>query len=741
MKMTSFFAVLKKEIKGYVDHPLAYILAVVLLAANAFLYFRSSVVENVASLRSMFSLLPWLFLFFIPALTMRAWAEERREQTLSLLLSYPVRLWEVIAGKLKATSIFVSAIILATVTIPFSLSKAGDFDAGAVFAQYLGAMLLASAMVAVGQWASTLSKNQVVSFIVSIAVLFAFYLISLDMVLLAMPYPLNVIGQQLGMLSHYNAMSRGVIDVRDVLYFVSVIFIFSLLSYAWLVRIKSAAASPAWRKLQATVSILVAICIVINLFGQSWTVRFDLTKQHVYSLSGATKSVLRDLDDSLRITLYRSKKLPTQVELVSRDIQDLLADYRKFGGSKVDLTIKYPDQEQDIATEARQKGIPTIRFNIVQQDEFTLQEGYLGLTMEYLDKRETIPFIQTIDDLEYRLTRGILAMQDDKKPRVGYVSDFGGKGLDAWSSFSQQLREVFVVEQIQLSAAEEGAAVDQIDESIDVLIVAAPTQKFSAAAVAELERYIKRGGKILFFLSGTVVDQQSLNVATQDTGLESLLAKEGVTVQKDVVADLASHETVRFSDGVSQYFYPYPYWVRANVGRHILTGNVQQVMLPWPSSLTIADTINARITPLVSTTEQASHFTSGFKLNPTTLPDFSAAAKQSFVLAAAVEEVPAEEGQPNGRWVVFANDGFLDNSVLDQYPQNMVLTLNAIDWLTQNDALVSIRSKQSQPAALIWESKRQQAAYKWGNIIAVPIILAAFGAFRLYRRRRYSLSV
>jgi ABC-2 type transport system permease protein len=139
----------------------------------------------------MFSLLPWLFLFFVPALTMRSWAEERREQTLSLLLSYPVRLWEVIAGKLAATSVFITVVILSTLAIPFSLSQAGAFDTGAVFAQYLGAILLAVSIVAVGQWSSTLSKNQVVSFIISIAVLFGFYLISLDMVLLALPFPIT----------------------------------------------------------------------------------------------------------------------------------------------------------------------------------------------------------------------------------------------------------------------------------------------------------------------------------------------------------------------------------------------------------------------------------------------------------------------------------------------------------------------------------------------------------------------
>ncbi|MBI4121924.1 MAG: Gldg family protein [Parcubacteria group bacterium] len=739
MKATSFFAVLKKELKSYVDHPLAYILAVVMLVANPFLYFRSSVVDGVASLRAMFSFLPWLFLFFVPALTMRAWAEERREQTLSLLLSYPLRWWQVIAGKLAATSIFLAVVMLITITIPLSLSRAGDLDVGGLVAQYLGAILMGMAMVAVGQWASTLSKNQVVSFITSIAVLFVFYLISMDMVLLAIPSPFNLIGQQLGMLSHYNAMSRGVIDGRDLLYFFSVIFVFGALSYAWLVRLKSAASAPAWRKVQASVAVMVAIAVVVNLFGQTWTVRADLTAQNLYSLSGATKTVLRDLDDTVRFTFYRSRKLPAQIELVSRDIQDVLSDYRKFGGGKVTVAVRYPDEDEDVAAEARQKGIPTIRFNVVRQDEFTLQEGYLGLTMEYLDKRESIPFVQAIDDLEYKLTRGILAMKNEKKPKVGYVSDFGGKSLEEWGAFSTQLRTDFIVEQINLSAAEESTSVDQIDESIDVLVIAGPTQTFSAAAIAEIEAYVKRGGKILWFLTGTVVDQATLNVAAQNTGLEALLAKQGLTVQKDVVGDLASHETVRFSDGVTQYFFPYPYWVRAQTSRHVLVGNVAQVNMPWPSSLAIDSAAGERITPLITTSDQAVHFTSNFQLNPNALPDFAAASKERFTLAAAVQDVLGDEGKM-GRWVVIANNEFLDNEALGQYPQNLVLTMNAIDWLTQNEALVSIRSKQSQASALVWTSKRQEGLYKWGNIAGMPVLVAVVGAAWLYRRRRYMKS-
>ncbi len=738
--MKAFFAVFRKEIKSYIDHPLAYILAVVFLVINHALFFNTAFLEQVLSLRSLFNFLPWILLFFVPALTMRSWAEERKEQTLAQLLSYPVPVWVVVAGKFAASSAFVSTLLLSTLTIPLSLSVAGDLDGGVVAAQYIGALLLAIAMVAVGQWTSTLSKNQVVAFIISLAVLFGFYLISLDFVLLSLPYPLNIVGQQLGMLSHVQALSRGLIDARDVLYFLSVIVVFGALSVAWLLRQKTSTTDPAWKKIQSTVALVIAISVVINLFGQSLTVRIDTTQGNVYSLSSATKTILADLDDTVRFTLYRSKKLPTQVELVSRDISDMLNDYAKFGGRHVEVSVKYPDQDEDAQAEASERGIQRVRFNVLRQDEFTVQEGYIGLTAEFLDKREVLPLIQSTDDLEYRLSRAILSMMNDKKPKVGYVSDFGGKSLESYASFTEQLRANYLIEQISLSAAEEGAQVEQIDESVDVLIIAGPTSKLTDAALDEIRTFIGRGGKILWLLPGVSVNQSNLSATPTDTGLESILAASGVQLQKDLVADLSSHETVNFRSGMMSYFFPYPYWLRAVTGRHVLVGNIQQLIMPWPSSLVLDDNATG-ISPLIRTSDQSARFTSNFRLSPDSLPDFTGADLSSRVLAAAVESVPAEEGNPEGRWVVIANTEFLDNSIVDQYPQNIPFALNAIDWLSQNDALVSIRSKQSQPPAMIFASKRQQSLVKYGNVAGMPVLVAIIGAAWLYRRRRYIQSV
>jgi len=567
--MKALWAIVKRELKGYVDHPTAYILVVVFLVLNNFLYFRTSFIQGIASLRPMIDLLPWILLFFISALTMRTWAEERREGTLNVLLSYPVKIWQIILGKYISTVVFVTAMLLITLIIPISLAQVGDFDGGVIFAQYLGSFFVIMAMVAVGQWSSSLTKNQVVAFIISLAVLMAFFLVGVQFVVLTLPYPLSTIAQQLGLLSHFSSITRGVIDARDILYFLSLSFVFLALSYAWLTRAKLKKGSKAWRTLQTSVIVMIVIAVVINLFGQSFTVRADLTEQNLYSLSSATKRVLKDLDDTVRLTLYRSKKLPTQIELLSRDTQDILNDYQKFGGRHIDLSLKFPDQDEEDEAEAREKGIPAIRFNVVREDEFTLQNGYFGLTIEYLDQRETIPVLQTIDDLEYRLTRAIVALQKDSKETMGYLADFGGKTQQELASFIQLIAENYDVQDVTLAAAEEAIEVPSIPDNIDVLFIAAPTQAYSDAALQSVRDYVSKGGKIFWLLSGVSVNQQTLAVSNVSTGLESILSEQGITINQDLVADLASHETVNFSAGIFTYLLPYPFWVRAELAKHV----------------------------------------------------------------------------------------------------------------------------------------------------------------------------
>lgn len=224
----------RRELHAYFDGPAAYVVLSVFLAITGWFFGNALFLQNVASLRSVFDIAPFIFLFFIPALTMSTFAEERRAGTLEVLLTLPVRDWQVIAGKLLAVALFLVATIALTVFYALTVSMLGDLDFGATVGGYLGLFLLGTTYGAIGIYASSLTRNQIVAFILGFAIIFVLFL--LDKVTAFVPGSLASILQYLGTDFHYQNLMRGVIDTRDVLYYLSMTAFACLLTAYTLTR-------------------------------------------------------------------------------------------------------------------------------------------------------------------------------------------------------------------------------------------------------------------------------------------------------------------------------------------------------------------------------------------------------------------------------------------------------------------------------------------------------------------------
>ncbi len=228
--MHEIWTLTKRELHAYFDSPAAYVVLSVFLLFTGWFFGSTLFLENVASLRSVFNIVPFIFLFFIPAITMSTFAEERRAGTLELLLTFPVRDWQIIAGKLLAVSLFLLVAIALTAFYTMTVSLLGDLDFGATVGGYLGLFLLGTTCGAIGIFASSLTRNQIVAFILGFGIIFALFL--LDKITTFVPGPLAGVLQYLGIDFHYQNLLRGVIDTRDVLYYVSMTaFAFLLTAY------------------------------------------------------------------------------------------------------------------------------------------------------------------------------------------------------------------------------------------------------------------------------------------------------------------------------------------------------------------------------------------------------------------------------------------------------------------------------------------------------------------------------
>ena len=224
--------ILRRELASYFATPLAYIfIFIFLLLANAFTFYLGDFYQRgQADLKPFFAFHPWLYLFLIPALSMRLWAEERKSGTIELLMTLPVKTWEAVLGKYLAAWLFTGVALALTFPIWITVNYLGSPDNGVIFASYLGSLLLAGGFLAVGSCMSALTRSQVVAFILGVVACFVLLLAGYPMVIGAFqgwaPQVLVSAIASLSFLTHFQSITRGVLEARDVLYFVMLIAFF-----------------------------------------------------------------------------------------------------------------------------------------------------------------------------------------------------------------------------------------------------------------------------------------------------------------------------------------------------------------------------------------------------------------------------------------------------------------------------------------------------------------------------------
>ena len=236
-------AVVKRELKGYFCSPIAYVVLIIYLVLCGFLTFYVSQFYELrqADLSVFFQWHPWIYLFLVPAVSMRLWAEERRTGTIELVLTLPMTLTEVVLGKFLAAWLFLGIALTLTFPLPLTAAYLGDPDIQVIFCAYFGSLFMAGAYLSVGCVASALTRNQVISFVLSL--IFCLFLVMAGWAPVTDVFsewaPVWVVNMISGFsfITHFNAMARGVMDLRDIIYFGSVIgfmlFVNGMVLKAW----------------------------------------------------------------------------------------------------------------------------------------------------------------------------------------------------------------------------------------------------------------------------------------------------------------------------------------------------------------------------------------------------------------------------------------------------------------------------------------------------------------------------
>lgn len=532
-----------------------------------------------AGMDGLFLVGPFLYLFLIPAITMRTLAEERRVGTIEMLLTRPMSEWTVVWAKFLASWTLVFISLLPTVVTYLCVYWLGDpvgnIDTGAVVGSYIGLLLLGGAFTAIGVFCSSLTANQIVAFILS-ALLCAVVYLGFESV-----YNMGLFGggvdlfiKRIGAAHHYGNISRGVIDTRDVLYFASVMALFlmatrmvlqSRLWGGWKGR-KSLAQSH-WIEMGATVLIVVSA----NIIGHYFFLRADLTAERRYTLSKSTKEMLRKIDEPVLFRVYLEGEFPADFKRLQSETKEMLNQFRAYNGN-IEYEFFNPnsfasnEEQQMFYQKLAKKGIQPTQIQVNEGSSRTTQIIIPAADVYYKGRETTVQLLQSqkyvsdadllnnsIENLEYGLSSAIRMLARGEKRSIGFLQGHGELTGPVIYDFQRTLQDFYSLEEVTINGQiqsltahhkGEGDSTYAFYNLYDLIVVAKPIEAFSDKDLYILDQYVMYGGKVLWLIDPVVADLDSLAsqgefIATQrPLGLDEMLFTYGVRINPDLVLDI-----------------------------------------------------------------------------------------------------------------------------------------------------------------------------------------------------------
>lgn len=555
------WAIFRKEISTYFASMVGYLAIGIFLILNALMFWvfpSTSVLDSgYAQLDGFFQLTPYLFLFLIPAVTMKAFAAEKQEGTLDWLRTAPVSSAEIVLGKYFASLAIGCLALLPTISYVISVYylalPQGNIDFGGIIGSYLGLFFLAAAFTAIGIWASMYFQNTIVSFLSAIAVIFFFYYgfgaigqyVALD--------PLHGIVAFLDMDYHYGALSRGVMDSRSVIYLVSVSALFLYLAQS---KLRSEWLPKSKRSATNLISLIIFL-ISLQIGGLRINGRLDFTADKRFSLTELSETTVGQLTPHLSVQILLEGNVHPGFKRLQASIRDFLRDLQDAGNQDIQVEWVSPLRSDsldrsEVVQQLANRGIQPVQVH-VEEDDAQIQKLLFPYAILQMDGREQIvnllpsqhsdSYEETINRgielLEYSFISAIRKLQSGDKPVVAFAQGHGEADPNALKDASHTLAQGFRVAFLDMTTVKP----DDLSK-IDLLILAKPTQRFSEEVKFKLDHVVMQGGKLIVAVDQLDGSLDSLkktgtqNVLARALNLDDLFFTYGFRLNYDLVADL-----------------------------------------------------------------------------------------------------------------------------------------------------------------------------------------------------------
>lgn len=401
--MDHVIKIARKEFTGFFSTPVAYIFFGVFLAITLFIFFwvETFFARNIADVRPLFEWMPVLMIFLVAAITMRMWAEERRSGTLEFLLTAPVKSLHLVLGKFSACLALIVLALALTLPLPVTVSLIGPLDWGPVIGGYIAAVFLAAAYIAIGLYASSRALSQIFSLILTVSICGIFYLIGADKLTALFGNEAAELLKLLGSGARFDSITRGMIDVRDLYYYVSLVGVFLALNILALEKVRWAGnpANPNHRNWKWLIGLLAANFIAANLWlAPVSSLRTDMTQGRIYSISDVTRGYLMQLQEPMLIRGYFSAQThPLLAPLVPR-LRDLLKEYALAGDGRLRVEFVDPQEHPELEQEANEKyGIRAVPFQFASKYQSSVVNSYFNILIQYGDQHVVLGFQDLIE--------------------------------------------------------------------------------------------------------------------------------------------------------------------------------------------------------------------------------------------------------------------------------------------------------------------------------------------------------
>lgn len=797
------YSIFKKEIYTFLGSLTGYLAVLVFLLITGLFLWVFPGAYNIpdagySTLEPFFSLAPWLYLFLVPAITMRFFAEEKRSGTIEILLTRPVTDFKLVLAKFLAALLLVIFSLLPTLLYFLSVyllgNPAGNIDTGATWGAFAGLFFMATIYVAIGLFASSLTDNQIVSFITGMLFSFVFFL-GFDFIASAgVPYMAGQILSWLSIQTHNLSVSRGVIDMRDMIYFLGMTIFFLYLT-SLLIR------KGKWKqkRIRGQFSGFIFVLLIIFFVSGNFLFRIDLTSDKRYSLSPVSARMVSGFEHPAEVELFLSGRLEPGLQKLRQEIIEKIAVLNVYAEKPIRLKITDPygignsDRRNRFIQEIADKGIVPTRLNQRTEQGVSSRLIFPGALVRYNGKETAVNFLKSNPDfspeanlnhsaesVEFELISSFQKLMRRERPVLAFLEGHGEYNTYEVKDVSDNLRGDFQVIRVTVNDLKSRM------KDIRILVVAGPQIPFTEQEKLVIDQFVMYGGKVMWLIDPVQVNADSLASGYQtfafprNLNLDDQLFRYGVRLNYELLQDVycARIKVNTAMQGSPPQFTLHPWYYSPLLvpgDNHPATRHLNAVFTEFVSSLdTVSGNPECRKSIILSTSPNARRVKSPSSVsleninnpparelfNEAFIPvgailegKFTSVFRNRIVDTSGFPEEIKDESVP-GKMVVVADGGLIANRVnySTQPPGiaeagndrvsgitfgNREFLLNLIFYLNDEEGIMQLRNRSLSMRLLDKVRVREEKIFwQWLNV-AAPLAFVVLLGLIFHKIRRY----